>query len=440
MPAFVIRLCRRGSGPTTSSPGSPTTRRSRCCTSARPPSRDSAWPSSIPAPRVCTARRGGTIRAPARRLPRRSSRSRSGSPRAGTAGSRSEVGRGTAREVRALHDAHPLISLNVWAPVVNLLRDPRWGRNEEGYSEDPLLTARLATAFCRGLSGENEDGYLLTAPTLKHFLGYNNEEYRDLTSSALRPRVLHEYDLPPFREPIEAGAATGVMPSYNLVNGRPAHVSPLLRLIREWTDDELLTCSDAWAPSNLVRTEHYFDDYPAAHAAALRAGLDSFTDQDGDGTLTTAAVTQAVHARPDHHGRRRPRRPPQAADQDPPRRVRRGRRPVRRGGRHGHARAPRTSPPRRAKLRCPAAERRGPAPVGRPAADRGARPARGHPLRGLVQPRAPLPGHDRRRHRRDWFARVRRTTRRRGSARISATSTSSSGETTSSRCAKAAST
>ena len=44
-----------------------------------------------------------------------------------------EVGRDTAREVRALHDAHPLISLNVWAPVVNLLRDPRWGRNEEGY-------------------------------------------------------------------------------------------------------------------------------------------------------------------------------------------------------------------------------------------------------------------------------------------------------------------
>jgi beta-glucosidase len=204
------------------------------------------------------------------------------------------VGRATAREVRALHDAHPLISLNVWAPVVNLLRDPRWGRNEEGYSEDPLLTARLATAFCQGLSGEGTGGYLLTAPTLKHFLGYNNEDYRDLTSSALRPRVLHEYDLPPFREPIEAGAATGVMPSYNLVNGRPAHVSPLLRLIREWTDDELLTCSDAWAPSNLVRTEHYFDDPPKAHAAALRAGLDSFTDADGDGAFTAAAVTGAL--------------------------------------------------------------------------------------------------------------------------------------------------
>lgn len=205
-----------------------------------------------------------------------------------------DVARATAREIRALNGQDPRISLNVWAPVVNLLRDPRWGRNEEGYSEDPLLTGLLATAFCRGLAGDRADGYLLTAPTLKHFLGYNNEDYRDLTSSTLRPRVLHEYDLPPFRAPIEAGLATGVMPSYNLVNGRPAHVSPLLRLIRTWTDEELLTCSDAWAPSNLVNTEHYFDDHAHAHAAALRAGLDSFTDADSDGTFTATAIRQAL--------------------------------------------------------------------------------------------------------------------------------------------------
>ena len=205
-----------------------------------------------------------------------------------------QVGRGVAREIRALHAKDPLISLNVWAPVVNLLRDPRWGRNEEGYSEDPLLSAAMGTAFCRGLTGDTMGEYLLTAPTLKHFLGYNNEEHRDLTSSTLRERVLREYDLPPFEEPIKAGLATGVMPSYNLVNGRPAHVSPLLRLIRGWTDDELLTCSDAWGPSNLVRTEHYFDDHPQAHAAALKAGLDSFTDQDADGAFTAAQVTEAL--------------------------------------------------------------------------------------------------------------------------------------------------
>ena len=205
------------------------------------------------------------------------------------------VGRATGRENRALRDVHPQIGLNVWAPVVNLLRDPRWGRNEEGYSEDPLLSALLGTAFSHGLSGGRADGYLLTAPTLKHFLAYNNEDFRDLTSSSLRPRVLHEYDLVPFRAALEADAATGVMPSYNLVNGRPAHVSPLLRLIREWTSQELLVCSDAWAPSNLVRTEHYFDDYPEAHAAALLAGMDSFTDKDGDGGEFTAGhVTEAV--------------------------------------------------------------------------------------------------------------------------------------------------
>ena len=205
-----------------------------------------------------------------------------------------QVGRGVAREIRALHAMDPLISLNVWAPVVNLLRDPRWGRNEEGYSEDPLLSAAMGTAFCRGLTGDTPGQYLLTAPTLKHFLGYNNEDHRDLTSSMLRERVLYEYDLPPFEEPIKAGLATGVMPSYNLVNGHPAHVSPLLRLIRGWTDDELLISSDAWAPSNLVRTEHYFDDHPQAHAAALRAGLDSFTDQDADGAFTAAQVTEAL--------------------------------------------------------------------------------------------------------------------------------------------------
>jgi beta-glucosidase len=205
-----------------------------------------------------------------------------------------DVGRATARELRALHDMNPVVGLNVWAPVVNLLRDPRWGRNEEAYSEDPLLTAIMGTAFCRGLSGDRDDGYLLTAPTLKHFLGYNNEDYRDLTSSALRPRVLRECELPPFRAPIEARVATGVMPSYNLVNGRPAHVSPLLRLIRTWTDDELLTFSDAWAPSNLVNTERYFEDHPRAHAAALRAGLDSFTDQDAEPALTMTAIRQAL--------------------------------------------------------------------------------------------------------------------------------------------------
>jgi beta-glucosidase len=204
------------------------------------------------------------------------------------------VGAAVGEEVRAIHRRDPAVSLNVWAPVVNLLRDPRWGRNEEGYSEDPLLTSRTAVAYCAGLRGDHPV-YLRTAPLLKHFLAYNNETDRATASSVLRPRVLHEYELPVFHAPIAAGVAVGVMPSYNLVNGRPNHVSPYLeRELRRWTDDELVVCSDAEAPSNLVDAEHYFADHPAGHAAALRAGVDSFTDHGEDSSVTVGRITEAL--------------------------------------------------------------------------------------------------------------------------------------------------
>ncbi|WP_235215253.1 glycoside hydrolase family 3 protein [Phaeacidiphilus oryzae] len=204
------------------------------------------------------------------------------------------VGEAAAVEVRALHAKDPAVSLNVWAPTVNLLRDPRWGRNEEGYSEDVLLTAQLATAYCRGLRGDHPY-YVRTAPTLKHFLAYNNETDRSETSSTLRPRVLHEYDLPVFTEPIAAGVVDAVMPSYNLVNGRPNHLSPHLNgRLRGPSDHELVVVSDAEAPSNLVETERYFDDHVQAVAAALRAGVDSFTDHGPDPSVTVARLTLAL--------------------------------------------------------------------------------------------------------------------------------------------------
>jgi beta-glucosidase len=177
---------------------------------------------------------------------------------------------------------------------VNPLRDPRWGRNEEGYAEDPWLTGVLGTAYAMGLRGDHPR-YLKTAPTLKHFLGYNNETDRCTSSSNLPPRVLYEYELPAFRPAIAAGAAVAVMASYNLVNGRPAHVSPLLTgELRRWTDGEVLVVSDAQAPSNLVDEQRYFDDHAAGHAAALRAGVDSFTDHDGHSEVTVARITQAL--------------------------------------------------------------------------------------------------------------------------------------------------
>ena len=118
------------------------------------------------------------------------------------------------------------VGLNVWAPAVNLLRDPRWGRNEEGYSEDPWLTSAIATAYTRGLRGDHPH-VLAHRPGPQALAGV---QQRDRPRHHLRPRpprVLHEYDLRAFRDAVEAGAVAGVMPAYNLVNGRPNHVSPV---------------------------------------------------------------------------------------------------------------------------------------------------------------------------------------------------------------------
>ncbi|MGW3665938.1 glycoside hydrolase family 3 C-terminal domain-containing protein [Streptomyces sp. NPDC005141] len=204
------------------------------------------------------------------------------------------VGEAVSSEVRAMRARDDRVGLNVWSPTVNLLRHPLWGRNEEGYSEDPGLTSAIATAYTRGLRGDHPT-YWRTAPVLKHWLAHNNETSRDTSSSSVRPRVLHEYDLRAFRATVEAGAVAGVMPAYNLVNGRPNHVSPYLReQLRVWTDQEMLVCSDAGAPSNLVDSEHYFDTHEEATAAAVLAGVDSLTDHGTDGSRIAERVRGAL--------------------------------------------------------------------------------------------------------------------------------------------------
>ncbi len=217
-----------------------------------------------------------------------------------------QVADAVSTELRAFHHRPPAIStaaergansLRAWAPVLNLLRDPRRGRSEEGYSEDPVHTARVGQASCRGLSGDRP-AYLRAAPVLKRFLACNNEDDRCTTSSGLRPRVLQEYDLAAFRPVVASGAATGAMPAYNLVNGRPCHISPLIgaepRRWAEPTGHELFVVSDAEAPPNLVDPESCFDDHPEGRAAALKAGIDSFTDQNEDSATVTARLRESL--------------------------------------------------------------------------------------------------------------------------------------------------
>ena len=205
------------------------------------------------------------------------------------------VGAAVGEEVRAKHHADPhRVGLNVWAPVVNPLRDPRWGRNEEGWSEDPWLTGALATAYAQGLRGDHPER-LRTAPTVKHFLAYNNETDRATTSSDLPPRVLHEYELPAFRAPIAAGAAVAAMASYNLVDGVPAHLSPLIDSeLRRWAPGEVLVVGDAGAVSNLAGVQAHLPDHVSGFAAALRAGIDSFTEDDTDSEPTRQRLDEAL--------------------------------------------------------------------------------------------------------------------------------------------------
>src|ERR1035438_8982731 len=179
-----------------------------------------------------------------------------------------------------------------WPVPGNLDRDSAMKLRAPDVANTWPMNALMAQAEMLALRFGHVTG---AAPLLKHFLAYNNETDRATASSVLRPRVLHEYELPVFHAPIAAGVAVGVMPSYNLVNGRPNHVSPYLeRELRRWTDDELEVCSDAEAPSNLVDAEHYFADHPAGHAAALRAGVDSFTDHGEDSSVTVGRITEAL--------------------------------------------------------------------------------------------------------------------------------------------------
>ena len=204
------------------------------------------------------------------------------------------IGDVTGTEVRAKHAENPLVSLNVWAPVVNTLRHPGWGRNEEGYSEDPHLTAHFGAAYARGMRGNHERVWK-TVPTLKHFLAYDNETDRSTTSSEMSLRTLHEEELPAFREPLETQAAGAIMLAYNRVNGTPAHTQPeLVAEARTWSGDSMAVVSDAGAPTFVVSLQHAQPDHAHAAAALVTGGMDSFTDHEADANPTIAHVREAL--------------------------------------------------------------------------------------------------------------------------------------------------
>jgi beta-glucosidase len=168
--------------------------------------------------------------------------------------------------------------LVVRAPNADLSRDPRWGRSEESYGEDPFLVGTMAVAFVKGLQG-NDPHYWLTSSLMKHFLANSNEDGRGGSSSNFDARLFHEYYAVPFRMGIEEGHSNAFMTAYNAWNGIPMTSQPVLRdvVMKDWGFDGII-CTDAGALTNMVTLHHYVKTMPEAAADAIHAGINQFLD------------------------------------------------------------------------------------------------------------------------------------------------------------------
>ncbi len=173
---------------------------------------------------------------------------------------------------------HRRAGIVIRSPNSDLARDPRWGRSEESYGEDPFLTGTMAAAFVHGLQGDDPK-YWLTASLLKHFLANSNENGRGGSSSDFDHRLLREYYSVPFRMGIQSGARA-YMTAYNAYNGIPMTAQPMLKdlTMAEWGFDGII-CTDAGALTNMVTEHKYFPDLDQAAAGALHAGINQFLDR-----------------------------------------------------------------------------------------------------------------------------------------------------------------
>ena len=166
--------------------------------------------------------------------------------------------------------------LTFWSPNINLFRDPRWGRGQETYGEDPYLTGRLAVQFIRGLQGD-DSVYLKTVATVKHFAAHSGPEpERHRFDAVVSERDLRESYLPHFVAGIREGGAWSLMCAYNRVAGDPACASdPLLKdiLRTEWGFGGFIV-SDCGAIDDIYQGHKIVETVAQAAARAVRSGTD----------------------------------------------------------------------------------------------------------------------------------------------------------------------
>ncbi len=186
---------------------------------------------------------------------------------------------GRIKHVQAVRDGHSDVfeGLDFWAPNINIFRDPRWGRGQETYGEDPFLTGRMAVAFVTGMQGDDPKYYRVIS-TPKHYAVHSGPEptrhRADMTVS--KHDELDTY-LPAFRAAVTEGKAGSVMCAYNSINGQPACVNEFLlqdQLRGKWNFQGYVV-SDCDAVVNIFRDHHFTKTQPEASALAIQRGLDN---------------------------------------------------------------------------------------------------------------------------------------------------------------------
>ncbi len=189
------------------------------------------------------------------------------------AGITSEEARAKYNAYRAEGDTDIYKGLTLWAPNINIFRDPRWGRGHETYGEDPYLTSECGKAFVRGIQGDGK--VLKAAACAKHFAVHSGPEAdRHCFDAKISAKEMEETYLPAFEALVRDAKVEGVMGAYNRVNGEPACANSfLMDKLKEWGFDGYFV-SDCWAVQDF-HMHHHVTSTPAESAAmALKAGCD----------------------------------------------------------------------------------------------------------------------------------------------------------------------
>ena len=178
--------------------------------------------------------------------------------------------------------------LDFWSPNINIFRDPRWGRGQETYGEDPFLTARMAVAFVTGMQG-SDPRYYLTISTPKHFVVHSGPEpTRHFTDVDVSKHDMEDTYLPAFRAAVVDGHAGSVMCAYNGINGQPACANEftLQHTLRRAWQFQGYVVSDCDAVRDIFSGHHYRSSQPQASAISLERGMDNecadFGEPSGD--------------------------------------------------------------------------------------------------------------------------------------------------------------